>query len=430
MTGGTRLRSFRLSTDTFRMVVRDLSNPEVKILKHANRDLCSLPLGPVSDRFVAVVLDFLILSPVVSFCVASYLRDLKTILIINSDSDEAAVIWIFFVMCIVALSTIIQAIFLYFWQATPGQKFMQLSVVSFPQSMNQTEELTFAQCLLRPIGWWLSAAMAGLPFLETVGHPLRRAIHERMSDTLVISLKRQPVDRPLAVETKYISSTLWLFYGLFFAIGLTMMAKTYKTALMQGMTGAQAVSEATCAEISADKYKDQSRLDVAVALYLAKEVDNACVYNEAQKVIWSEQGEAKALGELAMAMASEDEKDVASYHAKVCSTSVKSEACAISKYLLSETEDRGDLLRRSGLSLISSRVVMLGNLLENHNFVAAAGMIHDLEKESPLKAFLESNRVRIAWALNAKVNAKNARSPASLDEKEILEEFKERYSLK
>ncbi|RYZ70058.1 MAG: RDD family protein, partial [Proteobacteria bacterium] len=314
------------------MVLRDLSTPDEHSSKTSERNLRALPIAPVSDRFVAAVLDFLIFSPIVSFCVATYLRDLKTVLIINSDSDDAGIIWIFFAMCIVALSSIFQAIFLYFWQATPGQKFMQLSVVSFPQWMNRDEELTFAQCLLRPIGWWGSLLMGGIPFLDIVGHPLRRAIHERMSDTAVISLKQQPVDRPLAVETKYISSTLWLFYGVVFAIGLTMMAKTYKAALMQGMMGGQAVATATCSEISADKYRGNTRLDIAVSLYLAKEVDNECVFNEAQKMIWTAQGETKALAELGMALVSEDAKDIEKYHEKTCSTSAKSEACAISKY--------------------------------------------------------------------------------------------------
>jgi uncharacterized RDD family membrane protein YckC len=412
------------------MVIRDLSYPDTNSHPSSRpQATAQLPIAPVSDRFVAFILDFLITSPVVSFCVATFLRDLKTVLILNSDADEATVIWIFFILCIIGLSSLFQSVFLFFWQATPGQKFMQLAVVSYPHGVGEAQRLTFAQCLLRPIGWWVCAAMGGIPFLDIVGHPLRRGIHERMSDTLVVSKKDQPEDRPLAIETRYISSTLWIFYGFLFLIGMTFMAKTYKAALLQGLNGGTSVSQAFCPDIPLSKYKDQKRLDVAVALYLAEEVDNACVYTEAQKVIWTAEGETKALGELAMALVSEDDKEIADYHRKACTTSEKSEACAISKYLLSKDTGRGDLLRRAGLGLVSSRILLLSNSLGERNFVSAAGLIRDLDKETPLKAFLEKNRVKVAWALNAKVSEKNSRSPASNDEKEILKEFKERYKL-
>jgi uncharacterized RDD family membrane protein YckC len=411
------------------MVIRDLSYPETKASSvPQNYSTPVVPIGPVTDRFVAFILDFLIISPIVSFLVATLLRDLKTVLIINSDSDEATYIWIFFVLCLIGLSSVIQAVFLFFWQATPGQKFMQLQVISYPQWMDGSHKLTFAQCLLRPLGWWGCVLMCGIPFLDVVGHPLRRAVHERMSDTVVVSKKISPLDLPLPVETRYISSTLWIFYGFLFLIGLTFMAKTYKAALLQGMSGVQAVSQAACSQIPADKYKDEKRLDLAVALYLADEVDTACVYTEAQKVIWSTEGETKALSQLAMALVNEDEKEIAKYHQQVCETSERSEACAISRYLLSKEDKRGEDLRHAGLALVSSRILLLNDSMGLEKFTSAMKLIRDLEKEAPLKTYLEKNRVKAAWALNAKLE-KKSRAPASAEEKEIVRDFKERYQL-
>lgn len=413
------------------MVIRDLSLPDVsQSTSSPSVGPPQLQLAPVTDRFIAFIFDFLILSPVVSFSVASVLRNLKTVLILNSDSDEAVVIWALFVLGIVGVSCLLQGLFFYFWQATPGQRFMQLQVLSYPHKVYEEKSLSFAQCLLRPLGWWIGTLMCGIPFLEILGHPLRRAFHERVSDTVVISLKREPVDVPLAVESRYIASTMWIFFGFIFIMGMAFMAKSYKSALNVGLAGSKTVSQAFCPDISTDKYKDQKRLDLALALYFAEEVDEACVYTEAQNAVWNLEGEERALGQLAMSVISEDEKESEAYKEKICTDSQKSEACAISKYLVSKEEGRGNLLRRAGLGLVSSRLLLLKNSMELANYTSAMGLIRDLETETPLQSYLDKSLVRAAWALNAKLDSqKNSRTPANNDEKEILREFKKRYEI-
>jgi len=413
------------------MVTRDLSFPETRRSK-LSHGVSTEPLqvAPVSDRFIAFILDFLILSPVVSFSVAGILRNLKTVLILNSDSDEAVIIWALFVTAIIVFSCLLQALFLYFWQATPGQKFMQLQVLSYPQRSSGENNLSYAQSLLRPLGWWIGVLMGGVPFLEIIGHPLRRAFHERASDTVVVSLKKEALDLPLPVESRYITSTMWIFFGFMFLMGMIFMGKSYKSALQVGLMAGKTINQASCSEVSPEKYQDQKRLDIALALYFAEEVDESCVYNEAQNAVWNLEGEEKALGQLAMAVISDDEKEAKSYNEKVCLESEKSEACAIVTFLSSKEKDRGNVLRRAGLGLVSSRLLLLKNSMEQANYASAAGLIRDLEVETPLRSYLDKNLVRAAWALNAKLgNPKNSRNPASNDEKEILQEFKKRYEI-
>ena len=414
------------------MVIRDLSFSETSPQRNYQAPAAvtpQVPLAPVTDRFIAFVLDFLILSPVVSFCVAGILRNLKTVLLLNAESEEAVVIWALFVVGIVGISSLIQAFFIYFWQATPGQKFLQLEVVAYPQRLSAEHKLTFAQSFLRPLGWWLGTLLMGVPFLEILGHPLRRAFHERVSDTLVISHKHDPVDVPLAVETRYISSTLWIFFGFMFVMGIALMGKAYKTALLEGLAGKNTYSQAYCPSIPNEQYQGQKRLDLALSLYLAGEVDEACVHTEAQKAVWTLQGEDKALGNLAMSIISEDAKEAASYGDLACAEGEKSEACAISKYLQSKDQSRGNLLRRAGLGLVSSRLLLLQDSMATANYASAVGLIKDLENESPLQTFLNKNLVKAAWILNAEVAKKGTRVPASSDEAQILQEFKKRYEI-
>jgi hypothetical protein len=417
------------------MVIRDLSvlesSPAAAPRVSTSADL---PLAPVTDRFIALVLDFLILSPVVSFLIASVLRNLKTVLLLNSESEEAVMIWALFLVGIVIISSLLQAVFLYFWQATPGQIFMQIQVLYYPRltpgGLKTNRKLSFAQCLIRSLGWWMGTLMLGVPFLEILGHPLRRAFHERVSDTLVISRKQEAADFPLDIEARYISSTMWIFYGVMFVIGMALMGKAYRTAINEGLNGRKVVSQAFCPNISGDQYKNQKRLDIALALYFADEVDGACVFTEAQKAVWMLEGEEKALGQLAMAVVSEDEKEASAYRAKVCEGSEKSEACAISNYLLSKEADRDTELRRAGLGLVSSKVLLLKNSIDLKRYASAVGLIKDLEGETPLRTYLDKNLVRAAWALNAKMDAKGkSRGPASADEKDILMAFKKRYNI-
>lgn len=413
------------------MVVRDLSFSESRPPGDFQSPVqAQLPLAPVTDRFIAFILDFLIVSPVVSFGVAGILRNLKTVLLLNSESEEAVVIWALFVAAIVVMSSIVQAFFIYFWQATPGQKFLQLEVVSFPQRLSDQRKLTFAQSFLRPIGWWIGTLLMGVPFLEILGHPLRRAFHERLSDTLVISHKQEPVDLPLAVETRYISSTLWIFFGFMFVLGVTLMGKAYKAAVLEGLAGKKTFSQAFCPSIPTEKYQGQKRLDVALALYFADEVDDTCVYNEAQKAVWTLENEDKALGDLAMAVITEDEKDSTSYLNRVCGDSAQSEACAISKYLKDKgNKNRGEVLREAGLALVSSRLLLLKDTMEEENYASAVGLIKELEIETPLQNFLNKKLVKAAWMLNAQAVKKGSRVPASADEKELLQEFKKRFDI-
>ena len=74
------------------MVIRDLSAPEScpQVFREEVR------IAFVSDRFIAAVLDFLIFSPVVSFCVAGFLKEIKTYLLIDPQSFEASIIWFLF----------------------------------------------------------------------------------------------------------------------------------------------------------------------------------------------------------------------------------------------------------------------------------------------------------------------------------------------
>jgi uncharacterized RDD family membrane protein YckC len=412
------------------MVLRDLSTPESappQLSKVAYR----LPLGPVADRFLALVLDFLILSPIVSFFLATSLKDLKTLQLMNSESEEAVVIWFIFVVSMVAISCGLQACFLYFWQATPGQKFLQLRVISFPPR-NDADSLTAGQALTRTLGWWGSALLFGMPFLEVVGHPFRRAFHERMSDTMVVSLKHEHSDMPLPVESRYVGTTLWVFFGFLFVVGMMLMAKAYKAAMLEGFMGNKAVAAVNfCPAVLTEDYKEQKRLDMAIALFVSGQVTDDCLSKEAEKVLWGAVEEEKPLAQVAMALISEEKEVAASYHKKSCEAEPKSEACVISKYLQSKEKNRADILRKAGLALVSSKVLLLTESMQSAKYADAAGLISELQSSTPLREYLDRSLVKAAWAVSQPATEKGkGRVPASAADNSVMNQFKTRFGIK
>ena len=165
------------------MVFPDLSAPQSQVFKHHRH---AIPIAPVPDRLVALVLDFLIFSPVISLLIAGLIRQAKTHFILDAFSAEGSVAVFLVFVAVFFLTVLLQSTFLYFWQASPGQMFLQLRVVSYP---HYQEKISINQCLIRSMLWSFGAILLAFPYLEILSHPLRRAFHERASDTMVVTLK-------------------------------------------------------------------------------------------------------------------------------------------------------------------------------------------------------------------------------------------------
>ena len=166
------------------MVFPDLSAPEVCQKKNvAERTAIAF----IADRFLALVLDFLIMSPVVSLLLAGLMKKTKTYFLLDAQSPEGFVAGLLIFILGACIVILLQSVFMYYWQATPGQFFMQMRVISYP---HYRQRLSFSQCVLRSFCFCASFLLLAIPFLEVLSHPLRRAFHERASDTMVITLKK------------------------------------------------------------------------------------------------------------------------------------------------------------------------------------------------------------------------------------------------
>ncbi|HND84446.1 MAG TPA: RDD family protein, partial [Pseudobdellovibrionaceae bacterium] len=152
------------------MVIADLTHPET-IARSSNGEP---RMALISDRLVAAVLDFLLFSPFVSLLCAKMMNQIKIQSLLDDSSGRLLASWVVYFSFMVFLVIVLEACSLYLLQATPGQYFLKLRVISYP---HPSEKLTLGQALLRASLFTFSGLIMGVPFLEVLGHPLRRAMH-------------------------------------------------------------------------------------------------------------------------------------------------------------------------------------------------------------------------------------------------------------
>lgn len=405
------------------MVFPDLSAPQLKA--HQVVDYKRPPIASVADRFLALILDFFIFSPVISLLIAGLVRQTKTFFLINPTSQEGAIAAGLVGVMAVFLTMLLQAVFLYFWQATAGQVFLQLKVIAYP---HHQERLTFNQCLIRSFMWCAGFLLLGLPYLEIVSHPLRRAFHERASDTLVITLKRNPDDGPLPLESRFISSWLrmsFLFIILFGSLGFI---KTYHALIGGSYRESASDSSLLCKEITEPALTGVKRLDAALSLFLLNEISAECLEKEANASLWGDPVNPQGLAYLAKFLIVDSAVEQKKYFAKVCAES-HSSACAMARYMRGNGK-RSDL-EYADKELWTTRLLWSEEKYSQKDYEGSLKIIKDLQGKAVLKAALEKRYVRSIWALNEieHMQDKNkGRRPASVSNKWI-DLFKEKYEV-
>lgn len=405
------------------MVIRDLFFSEDA--KSTARK--PLNIAGVSDRFAAAFFDFFLFSPVVSLLLSGFLREIKTYLLLDSHSAEAGVIWVITIFAGIFITVLLQSLFLFFWGATPGQKFLHLRVVSFPQE----GPLSFSQCLLRSFLGLTNFIFMGVPFLEIMSHPLRRAFHERASDTIVITLKDKLQYAPLPIERRFVNLCLRSFFVLLLGSGLVMIAREYGDAKRGLFANTADAQKLFCSSVKdgAEGETSAERLDRALALFMADDINADCLEKEADRALWDASEENKTWAYMAKGITGSDNKVQSEYFEKVCENQKDSEACVIARYL--EADEASANFAFENPRTATGQILELDQQMENREFSAALGSIKKMRELEFLKAHLDRNFVRAVWSTSPSAVKPSSRTPASADPTtaEALKEFKEKFGV-
>lgn len=380
-------------------------------------------IAPVFDRLLAFFIDFLIFSPVITLIGSAALRDLRIFSLTAPDSVEAELTWLFMVGGFSVLAILLETLFVCFAGATPGQKFMQLEVKSWPSR----QRLSLMQSLTRATLWWFSMPLL-LPLLGVYTNPWRRTFHDRAADTVLVTKKAVGDPGPVDVEMRFFLSWGRLVFLMLLMIGTAFLAHTHSLLRAGYFARVQAMDEGQlCLDIP-ESLSAKDRLDRAVASFLTGQIDRDCLEREADYALWRKDPAPEPFANLAKGLAIEDRVMMDAYLGRACDLEAKGDACGIVRFLSSEDAKRGEELRRSGLATLSSRVLLLRETVDTGQLPSALGLVKDLRAQEGLSAWVAQQEVRAMWKL--KNRRAGQRAPASSETKEALEEFESRYDLK
>lgn len=403
------------------MLFPDLSAPEAKPKQQSKS--AGYPIAFVADRSLALLLDFLIFSPVVSFVLAGFVRQTKTIFLLDMQSQDAVLAGAMVFLVGVIIVIFLQALSIFYWQGTPGQLFTQMRVVNFP---DMKRPLTFSQSLLRSTCWALQFLFAALPFTEVLSHPLRRCFHERASDTMVITLKVIPDEGPMPLESKFISSWLRMSFLFLLLFSFVSFLKTYSELIGgQGKSTDQGLV-GVCKELQGLDLYGHQRIDAALSLFLVNEITPDCLDKEADASLWGDSVNSQDLAYLARYLTSSGAEQE-QYHEKICSAT-GSTSCRLVEYL--KVGDSAQTLELADKKLWVTQALLAEERFEKKDYAASLEAISVLQKNTYLARAFEKRFVRAVWALADSKNQSTmgGRKPASSQDSWI-EEFKERYDL-
>lgn len=381
-------------------------------------------LAPVSDRLLSFLIDFMIFSPVLSLLGAGLLREVRTYLLLQSESPEAAWTWILFVAWTAVCTVVLQALCFKIWSATPGQKFMQLQVRSYPDG---ARELGWAQSFLRAIFWGAGFALGSIPFLSVFIHSRRRALHDRASDTIVVTLKEEGDPGPIDVEARFFASVV---RAVVLVVATAALAAGFRLKSMVAsgdFSHVARLEEGRLCERVPASLTGTKRLDTALALYFASQVDAECLDKEADEALWNKEGAERNFGALIRYFLEDDLVKKKKYRELACADA-GSEACGLVAYNESKDDDRGNLLRKAGLSTLSARYLLMQESLDNKEFLSAISLIEDLQGERGFSTAVAKPYVRAVWGLNEE-RKEDGRRPASEETDRVFRSFKERFEI-
>ncbi len=297
----------------------------------------------VLQRILSVLLDYFILSPIVSFIVVSFFADGVRLYKQFPQSTESQFILFQMALGFIFFTTLIQAVFMTVVAATPGQIFTKL-YVRFDTDVLQ--DSSWVQLLflswIRQLGFVLSLFCLGLPWISILYHKKRRAFYERMTESSVLTT----VNHPLSLlkwgegERKYVAvfvNTFLLFSTSLLILGF---GQIYNKTLTSNLTFDKLNKEDRfCKEL--DGVKQENRLNVATALNLVGVLSDRCLDLEADFILWRNfsdisQSDLKASAYFAKYLTAENDQDEQSYLTKTCQQDSNSRACVYAQGFLND----------------------------------------------------------------------------------------------
>ncbi len=378
------------------MVIPDLSAPN-------HSESSTTRTAAPMDRFLAGLFDLLMLVPIASFVPSLHVREARIDYIQGFESN----LWHQVILLWILSYIVIQTVFLYFAQSTPGGLIMNTRVRSL------SGRLTWNQCLLRSTFSLFSWLFMGLPFLEVVTHPVKRAWHDRVSDTIVIDLKHKSFYQGPGFNVQGVRFLMVI--GIFVSL----------VTAFSFVTGQDELAYLSDSDLS------ESTDSIVAQALLKKDFSNE-KQNEIEERIWNSGRRAEKAIAYFFKLHAEKNADVKEALASQICQWVPSEKpgslCFLSQYSL-KADDKMLQAMSQGLGEVqglTAKVFLLKELTKNSKYTTALQVYKQIKKQASLSdSFKDSLKiwdVSLFWALREN-QLKAKRVPASDDETSAIKEY-------
>ncbi len=357
----------------------------------------------VLDRFLTGLFDLLLMVPIATFIPAYHIHEARIDYLQGFDSP----LWYQIVFLWILSYVLLQTFFLYFLKATPGGLMTHTRV----RSINGN--LTWNQCLLRSTFSLLSWVFLGLPFLEIITHPQRRAWHDRVSDTYVADLKRKSPFESLKFNVPI--TRVIMILGVFMVL-MTMFSfvENYDDLVFVSDNGA-----------------DQS-MDSMVAEALLKKDFSDETQNEIEKRVWSSgRTWEKTLSYFFKLNAEKDPDVKKALVQQICQWAPSQQTtslCALSKYELTPNQQSVQAFAQKWghADFLTTKVFIMRELTKTAHYGSAIKLYNQLKSQvavsDSLSDALKIWDVSLFWAVRED-QLKSRRAPASAEESKALQQY-------
>ena len=406
------------------MVIRDSQDPiesQNKTVPTKGAPLGEAPpLAAPTDRMAAFVIDhFIILMPFVYLILAPFQRTMKeSILFDNQWRFSESIFWAALSVFLVLI--LFQTLFVWLWGGTPGKALLGLRVQNVWGG-----KITLQQSFVRAFYWLVSCAVFGIPFLSTFSNLLRRPLHDRISDTVVVSLRAGRVVRSPGLRESGLVDGVYGSVGAMLILMLGLMAYSALSGwrkqkdLISDLESQEIVCEAVSHAIEdwpTFQSDEPDRLEVAMSLYAAGSISLKCLQGEVEQ-LFPDSADSAILN-LARSFIYSDHSELSdSYLEAVCAKYPQSDECHFSQLISASAEKDWKTVDKEAAhftpqtpAYISIWIARQDVLRED--FGAAREMLARIPDSQALADLTAPMKAKILWALGQQEEALGIESVA------------------
>lgn len=344
------------------------------------------------DRLAAFVIDgLIILTPLIVLFLSPFKRQMVESLLLHEDSHFSILL---FAMIMIGVTLVIayQTIFIAWRGATVGKLLLGLRVVDV-WSGNKPSRLS---AFIRAICWLLDCVLLFVPHLETLTNRIRRPLHDRIAETVVVTDRSSPATSPGVMESAFIRGVISAFVAF---ICTAFVAQVFM--ILSEIRNEHAANTNEC---QLEVAEDESRLRAALKDFAAGLIESECLALEATREMQERQPNMD-LVYLAQSFAQSGDADVSNrYLEQVCETKANGTACLMSKVIEAWSDENwkkvDQQLKFSSLpNEPYIEVWALRHYLKQERFTDALSVIDRLRDEKSLSSFLLLQKVKSLWGM-------------------------------